>query len=350
MVTAVRIGSRPVGAGHPCFVIAEAGVNHDGQLELARQLVDAAVSAGADAVKFQTFDPDQLATAEAPKAAYQVRAGSDFESQLEMLRKLTLSKDDHEALAGYCESRRILFLSTPFDDGSADLLYAMGLAAFKISSGDLTNLPFLERVAGFGRPVLLSTGMATESEVADAVTAIGRTGNTELALLHCVSNYPARPADVNLRAMDTLAKRFSVPVGFSDHTMGLDVALAAVALGACVLEKHLTLDRRRPGPDHQASLEPHEFAQLMLGVRHIEAAMGHGRKEPAASELEVARVARKSVVAAQDLPAGTVLTDALLAVRRPGTGLPPSQRRALIGRRTARAIAAGALLAEDMLA
>lgn len=350
MVNAVRIGSRAIGDGLPCFVIAEAGVNHDGELRLALQLVDAAVEAGADAVKFQTFDPDQLATPDAPKAAYQVSATDESQSQLEMLRKLTLSTDEHERLAAHCGERNILFLSTPFDHGSADLLAAMGLPAFKISSGDLTNEPFLEHVARFGRPMLVSTGMATEREVASAVAAIRQAGNTELVLLQCVSNYPARPADVNLRAMATMARRFSTPVGFSDHTMGLEVAFAAVALGACVVEKHLTLDRRRPGPDHRASLEPADFSALVRGVREIEAAMGDGRKEPAASEAEVARVARKSVVAERTIPAGTVLTEDLLAIRRPGTGMPPSARRALLGRQAVREIPAGALLSEDMLA
>lgn len=350
MVNSVRIGSRAVGDGLPCFVIAEAGVNHDGQLALALQLVDAAVEAGADAVKFQTFDPDQLATPDAPKAAYQAATTGESESQLEMLRNLTLSAAEHERLAAYCAERDILFLSTPFDQGSADFLAAMGLPAFKISSGDLTNEPFLEHVARFGRPMLVSTGMATETEVASAVAAIRQAGNSELVLLQCVSNYPASPADVNLRAMATMARRFSAPVGFSDHTLGLEVAFAAVALGACVVEKHLTLDRQRPGPDHRASLEPAEFAALMQGVRHIEAAMGDGRKEPAASEAEVARVARKSVVAERTIPAGTVLTEDLLAIRRPGTGMPPSARRGLIGRQAAREIPAGALLSEDMLA
>jgi len=348
VVKTMGIGARLVGEGQPCFIIAEAGVNHDGHIETARQLVDAAVRAGADAVKFQTFDPDQLATADAPKAAYQVSLTDANESQLEMLRKLTLSEADHHELEQYCRDVGILFLSTPFDEASADLLATFDLPAFKISSGDLTNLPFLAHVARLGRPMLLSTGMATADDVAAALEAIRAAGGTDVLVLQCVSNYPADPADVNLRAMHTMARQFNVPVGFSDHTLGNEVALAAVALGACVVEKHLTLDRNQPGPDHQSSSEPDEFQALVRGIRRVEAALGHGRKEPSASEADVARAARKSLVAARDIPAGFVMTEDAIAIRRPGSGLSPARRAMLVGRTSAHAIAAGTLLTEDM--
>lgn len=350
MVAPVRIGTAAIGEGHPCFLIAEAGVNHDGSLEVARALVDAAVAAGVDAVKFQTFDPDQLATADAPKAAYQLESTNTAESQLDMLRRLVLSPEAHVELIRYCASRQILFLSTPFDESSALALHQLGLPAFKISSGDLTNLPFLDFVARLGKPLLLSTGMATEAEVAEAVATVRAAGDPGLVLLQCVSNYPAAPEHTNLRAMETMARAFEVPVGYSDHTLGIDIALAAVALGAHVVEKHLTLDRRRPGPDHQASIEPAELKALVRGVRDVEAALGHGRKEPSTSEAEVARVARKSIVAAMDIPPGTVMSREWLAMRRPGTGLRPSMLPRLVGRVTTCTIPAGTLISEDMFA
>jgi N-acetylneuraminate synthase len=347
---AVLIQDRPVGPGQPCFVVAEAGVNHDGDLDLALRLVDAAAEAGADAVKFQTFAADRLMTATAPKAPYQERAPGVPPDAFAMIRRLELDEPAHRTLMAHCRDRGILFLSTPFEEASADLLERLGLPAFKLPSGEITNLPFLAHVARKGRPVILSTGMATLEEVEQAMGALEPLGRDRVILLHCVSCYPAQPADANLRAMATLAETFQVPVGFSDHTPGLEVALAAVALGAAVLEKHLTLDRGLPGPDQQASLEPGEFAALVRGVRTVEAALGHGRKEPAPGEREVADVARKSVVAACDLPQGTVLGPAHLAVKRPGTGLPPQWLPALAGRTLRRALPKDALLAlEDLL-
>jgi N,N'-diacetyllegionaminate synthase len=326
---AVLIHDRPVGEGHPCFVIAEAGVNHGGDLDRARRLVDAAARAGADAVKFQTFQAGRLVVAAAPKAAYQERVPG---TALEMLRALELDEPAHRTLQAHCRDRGILFLSSPFEEASADLLERLGLPAFKLPSGELTNLPFLDHVARKGRPVLLSTGMATLGEVERALAALAPLGPGRVVLLHCVSSYPARPEDANLRAMATLARNFQVPVGYSDHTPGLEVALAAVALGAAVLEKHLTLDRTLPGPDQAASLEPGEFQALVAGVRTVESALGHGRKEPAPSELELVRVARKSVFAARDLARGTVLEPGHLVIKRPGTGLPPECLPALLGR------------------
>jgi len=346
----LRVGTRRIGAEHPCFIIAEAGVNHNGELELAEQLVGAAVEAGADAVKFQTFKAERVVSRVAPKADYQLSTTDTGESQLEMVRRLELSADAHRRLHTCCAERNILFMSSPFDEESADLLNELGVAAFKIPSGEITNLPFLRYVARMGRPLIVSTGMSNLAEVATAVRAVEETGNKELALLHCVSNYPANPADINLRAMHTMAAAFGVPVGYSDHTRGLTVALAAVAMGASVIEKHFTLSRDMVGPDHKASLEPHELAELVYNIRTVEAALGDGRKEPAASEANTASVARKSLVAAEHIPAGTSLTDRLIAVMRPGTGFPPAMKSCLIGRTVQLDVAAGELFTPEMFA
>lgn len=347
--SALHFGNRLIGQGHPCFVIAEAGVNHNGRLDLARKLIDAAVDAGADAVKFQTFRSSELVTVSAPKAAYQLRNTAGDESQQTMLRRLELGADAHRELMSYAAERKVMFLSTPFDEPSADLLEALNVPAFKISSGEVTNLPFLEYLGRKRRPLLLSTGMSTLAEVEAAVAAVRvADASSPLALLHCVSNYPASPEAANLRAMDTMRTAFGLTVGYSDHTLGVEVALAAVALGANILEKHLTLDRSLPGPDHAASLEPGDFQVLMHGVRAVESALGHGRKEPAPEEADTARVARKSLVAARDLRAGETLTMEAIAIRRPGTGLPPSQRGVLMGRRLKVPVAAGTLFAPEM--
>jgi len=330
----LTIGSRRVGPGASVFIIAEAGVNHDGRLEQALQLVDAAADVGADAVKFQTFETERLVARQAP--------------QYEMLRRLELSAPDHRALQSACRRRDILFLSSPFDEHSADLLEALGVEAFKVPSGELTNLSLVTHVAAKGKPVILSTGMAVLDEVRAAVAALEAAGNRQAVLLHCVSRYPAQPHEANLRAMQTLADAFALPVGYSDHTLGIDVALAAVALGACVIEKHLTLDATLPGPDHHASLPPHEFSSMVCGIRTVEAALGHGRKEPAVSEADTAAVARKSLVAARQIQAGAVVTDEALAVKRPGTGLPPAMKRCLVGRRAVQDIPVDTVLTLEM--
>jgi N-acetylneuraminate synthase len=343
----VNLAGRVIGPGAPCFVIAEAGVNHNGDLELALQLVAAAARAGADAVKFQTFRTEDLVTLDAPKAAYQRATTDAAESQFALLKKLELTPAAQRAIQAACDQHRILFLSTPFEAASADLLDALGIAAFKIPSGELTNLPFLAHVARKGKPIILSTGMATLEEVEAAVQAVRRAGPAALVLLHCVSQYPAAPANANLRAMRTMADAFGVPVGFSDHTLGLEVALAAVALGACVLEKHFTLDRALPGPDHRASLEPGELSALVQGIRTVESALGDGRKAPAASEADTALAARKSLVAAVDIPAGATLTPDMIVIKRPGSGLPPGALDSLLGRVARQRIAGGALLRRE---
>ena len=346
----VQIGSRNVGQGHPCFIVAEAGVNHNGSLETALQMVDAAREAGASAIKFQTFKAERLVTRDAPKADYQRQTTDSAESQLEMLRRLELPVEAYDKLLDRCRARNILFLSTPFDEESADYLDALGIAGFKIPSGEITNLPFLAHVARKGKPMIVSTGMSSLGDVEGAVRTIRAGGNRQIVLLQCVSSYPADPASANLRAMQTMAMAFGVLAGYSDHTQGIAVALAAVALGACVIEKHFTLDRHLPGPDHLASVEPDELAALVRGIRTVEAALGDGQKEPASIEANTAGVARKSLVANRDIPMGTVLTEDMIAIRRPGTGLPPAMRAYLIGRTARTSIPAGTLLTLEMLA
>lgn len=343
----IRLGRKTIGDARPCFLIAEAGVNHDGRLDLALRLVDDAAAAGADAVKFQTFRADALAAASAPQAAYQ-RRGAAARSQRDMLRRLEMNEAAHRALIARCRKRGILFLSTPFDEESADLLERLGVPAFKMPSGELTNLPFLEHVARKGRPMLVSTGMATLAEVRTAVNAIRRAGDPPLVLLHCVSSYPAKPAWSNLRAMATLRNSFRVPTGYSDHALGPEVSLAAAALGAEILEKHFTLDKSRKGPDHVMSMSPAELRAWVQGVRAVESAMGDGIKRPTASEIPIAKVARKSLVAARLIIRGERLTTGATARKRPGTGLPPAALAGLLGRRARRDIPADALLSRRL--
>ena len=349
MNRAVRIGKSLIGRGYPVFVIAEAGVNHNGDLGLARQLIDVAISAGADAVKFQTFKAEAIAANDAPKADYQLATTTPGQSQLEMLRKLELSRNAHFTLKAYCDEQGITFLSTPFDQPSVDLLESLIVPAYKVSSGDLTNLPLIEHVSRKGKPVIISTGMSTLKEVEAAVKTAQNAGCNELILLHCVSNYPAKPDEVNLRAMRTMEEEFAVPVGFSDHTEGIAISLAAVALGAVLIEKHFTLDRNLPGPDHQASLEPMELATLVKDIRSVEHSLGDGNKKPTPAELETARVARRSIMAGASIKAGTVLKRDLLVFKRPGTGLPPSLVDSIIGRRTRIDIPAGMMIKLEML-
>ncbi len=340
----IALQGRQIGGGARCFVIAEAGVNHDGDLAVAHQLVDAAADARADAVKFQTFAPDALASANAPKAAYQLRRTAGAESQREMLRRLSLSREAHVALKDHAERRGLLFLSTPFDEGSADFLEQLGVAAFKVASGEITNHAFLRHLGRKGKPLLLSTGMSDLAEVAAAVHAAAA---PSLALLHCLSSYPAPPEQANLRAMETLRRSFEVPVGYSDHTLGSAVMLASVALGAALVEKHLTLGRDRSGPDHAASAEPLEFRALVEQIRFVESALGDGVKSVQPAERETRAVARKSLFAARDLFRGERIDEHALRAQRPGTGISPSRLPALIGRVLTRDLPEGALLSES---
>ncbi|HEV3404621.1 MAG TPA: N-acetylneuraminate synthase [Gaiellaceae bacterium] len=340
----VRIGGHEIGAGRRCFVIAEAGVNHNGDLDLALELVGAAADAGADAVKFQTFRAEAVASPSAAKAGYQLESTPAEESQLEMLRGLELGWDEHVQLLRRAQERGVLFLSSAFDLESVSLLKRLGVAALKVASAEVTNLPLLRGVAAAGLPVILSTGTADLEEVAVAVEALTDAGAVSIVLLHCVSAYPAPAADANLRAMATMAGRFGLPVGYSDHTEGDEVALAAVALGACVLEKHFTLDRSLPGPDQRASLEPAELERLVRGVRRVESALGDGLKRPTPLETENARAVRRSLAAADDLPAGARLTAGMLTALRPGTGISPTRIDEVVGRRLRRELGQGELL------
>jgi N,N'-diacetyllegionaminate synthase len=315
-----------------CWVIAEAGVNHNGSLELAKDLICAAKKAGADAVKFQTFLPEKLASKVAQKAEYQKRDGTD-DSQVSMLSKFVLNKKDHQDLMGFCKEQDIVFFSSPFDEESADLLGNLGVDLFKIGSGEITNLPLLKHVAQKGKPMIISTGMSSLGEVETAVRLINGEGCSQLTLLHCTSNYPANPENCNLKAIQTLKQAFGLPVGYSDHTMGIEISLAAVALGAEVIEKHLTLDQKLSGPDHEASLNPEEFELLVKGIRKIELSMGDGIKEMTLSEAPIRDIVRKSLVAACDLTAGSLLLESQISIKRPGTGLPPAQKALMIGRK-----------------
>lgn len=345
----VELGAHKIGTGHPVFVIAEAGVNHNGDVELARRMVDLAVEAGADAVKFQTFSADRLVTKGAAKAEYQKQTTGSGGSQYSMLRQLELTAAEHRQLLVHAHSRDITFLSTPFDPASADLLIELDVAAIKIGSGDLTNLPLLEHIARHGKPIILSTGMAYLGEVEDAVRCIQLQGNTPLVLLHCVSSYPASVTDINLASMRTLEQAFGLPVGYSDHTPGITAPIAAVALGACVIEKHFTLNRLLPGPDQRLSLEPDEFSAMVQAIRDTQKALGDGIKRPAPGEEDVARVARKSIVSQVDIPAGTAITGDMLAIKRPGTGISPRDIAKVVGRVTRTTIMADTVIDWGML-
>jgi N-acetylneuraminate synthase len=348
------------------FIIAEAGVNHNGDPERALELVRVAAASGADAVKFQSFKADRLTTVNARKAAYQEAATGAGQSQYEMLRELELGEETELAIATECRQRKIAFMSTPFDEASADFLVKKAnMEIVKIGSGDLTNSPLILHVARLGKPVILSTGMATMSEIGEALAILsfglrnargfpartdidalkqgGRFPSLErkVALLHCTTEYPAPLADLNLRAIGGMRDAFGLAVGYSDHSEGITIPVAAVALGATIIEKHFTLDRSLPGPDHLASLEPSELAEMVKSVRNVEIALGDGKKRPSLAELKNRDIARRSVVAATDIKNGEVFSEANLAVKRPGTGLHPVALFDLLGKKSNRGYAAG---------
>lgn len=316
------------------LIIAEAGVNHNGHVHMAEQLIDVAAAAGADLVKFQTFSADRLVTRNAPKADYQKLSTRGDEGQYEMLRRLELSEEMHRHLISHCAQRNIGFLSTGFDIASVNQLVALGLRLFKIPSGEITNLPYLRHIGQQGGEVILSTGMATLAEIEAAIMVLETTGTPRenITVLHCTTEYPAPLDEVNLRAMTTLHQAFGVRTGYSDHTQGIEIALAAVALGASVIEKHFTLDKSLPGPDHKASLEPHELRQMITSIRHIEIALGDGVKRPTPSEMRNRPIARKSIVAAREIQQGERLSEDNLRIKRPGTGISPMRWDELIGR------------------
>jgi len=315
------------------IIIAEAGVNHNGNMDLAIQLIDAAVLAGVDFVKFQTFKADRLTSKHAEKAQYQKDSSGYVESQYDMLRKLELSYNDHVFLIEYCNKKGIAFLSTPFDLESIDLLAELGISIGKIPSGEITNLPYLRKMAKTFRKIILSTGMSNLVEVKDALKVLYDNGTQKehITVLHCNTEYPTPFSDVNLRVIPSLSEDLGVSIGYSDHTMGIEVPIAAVALGATIIEKHFTLDRTLEGPDHKASLEPSELYAMTKAIRNIEMAMGEKVKEPTQSELKNINVARKSIVAACDIFAGETFSETNISIKRPGNGLSPMKWDEVIG-------------------
>jgi len=307
------------------FIIAEAGVNHNGSIDLAHQLINVAVESGADAIKFQTFKADKLISKNAPKADYQKQTTDASESQFEMIKKLELDVDAHKELITHCQEKKILFLSTPFDHDSIDMLNDLGLEIFKIPSGEITNLPYLRHIGSLKKQVILSTGMSTLKEVGDALAILVEAGmeKENITVLHTNTMYPTPMEDVNLNAMLTIQKKFDVAVGYSDHTLGIEVDIAAVAMGASIVEKHFTLDKTIKGPDHQASLEPHELNAMILAIRNVEKALGDGVKAPSESEQPNMIVVRKSIVAAQPIKKGEKITEDHISTKRPGIGISP---------------------------
>jgi N,N'-diacetyllegionaminate synthase len=320
------------------FIIAEAGVNHNGSLELAKKLVDAAADAGADAVKFQTFKANNLVSKSAHKAFYQKQTTAADETQHAMLAKLELDDAAHRAIIERCKGRQILFLSTPFDIESADMLEDLGMSIYKIPSGEITNLPYLRHISRLGKEIILSTGMSDLREVENALWVLESEGasRSKITVLHATTEYPCPMEDVNLKAMLTIQKAFGVKVGYSDHTGGIEVPVAAVALGACVIEKHFTLDRTMDGPDHKASLEPGELKAMVSAIRNIEQALGDGIKRPSTSELKNIPIVRKSLVAICDIKKGDLFSSENIGVKRPGTGISPMQWEDVVGKRAMR--------------
>ena len=315
------------------FIIAEAGVNHNGSIELAFKLVDAAIEAGVDAVKFQTFKSENLVSKNTQKAEYQKKATNSSESQFEMLKKLELSFDSYRKLNEYCKDKNIIFLSTPFDHSSINLLYELNLKIFKIPSGEITNLPYLRHIGSLAKQVVLSTGMSTLKEVGDALAILIDSGTKKenITVLHTNTMYPTPMEDVNLKAMQTIQKEFDVSVGYSDHTLGIEVDIAAVAMGASMIEKHFTLDKAMKGPDHIASLEPKELKAMVTAIRNIEKAIGKNIKTVSPSERENKNIVRKSITARYSIKKGERLTEDNLIIKRPGTGISPMNWDKIIG-------------------
>lgn len=315
---------------HVC-IIAEAGVNHNGNINIAKQMIDAAKEAGVDYIKFQTFIPDKLVSKYAEKANYQKDNTGSNESQLDMLNKLALSNADFVMLSDYCKKVGIGFLSTPFDMDSIDFLDSMGMDCWKIPSGEITNLPYLEKIGKTHQNVILSTGMSTIKEIEDAISILEKSGANRIDLLHCNTQYPTPMGDVNLKAMNTIASVTGRKVGYSDHTVGIEVPIAAVAMGAEIIEKHFTLDRTMEGPDHKASLEPSELKAMVDSIRNIELAIGNGDKAPTDSEMDNIKVARKSIVASRIIKSGELLTEDNVTVKRPGNGISPMRWYDVLG-------------------
>lgn len=344
----IKIDNKFIGQDQPVFIIAEAGVNHNHQLDLALKLADAAADAGANAVKFQTFRAEQVVTEAGVMADYQKKNIGKTESQLDMLRKFEFSEDWYPKVIAHCKKRGIIFLSTPQGSfASIDLLQKLGVPAFKFGSGDLTTLPILEYAAKLNKPMILSTGMASMTEVKEAVKTIKKTGNSKIIVLHCITNYPCPPEQVNLRAMQTMMKELDVLVGYSDHTLGSQVPVIAVTLGACVIEKHLTLNNNMPGPDHKASANPEVFKKMVDEVRLVETIMGSPVKKPLPGEIKLQSVVRRSIVATKDIKRGEKFSRDNIDLKRPGTGLNSRYFSKIIGKKAAANIKKDSLLTRE---
>jgi len=334
----IQKNRKKIGDNEPCFIVAEAGVNHNGDIEIAQRLIDAAVEAGADAIKFQTFNADLLVTPHAQKARYQKKSTSTSESQYQMIKRLELPQHTFKKLSDYANMRKILFFSSPFDMKSVDILERIEVPLYKIPSGEITNLPLLTYIAKKGKPIILSTGMATFEEIDEAINIIKNEGVEDIILLYCVTSYPAKMESLDLNVISSLRNRYHLPVGFSDHTTGNVAAIAARTLNACVIEKHFTLDRKMSGPDHQASIDPKGLKKLVMAIRGIESALGNGMKKISKEESEIKAITRKSLVAAIDISAGTIITEIMIDLKRPGTGLAPKYKDKIIGKKSNRSI------------
>ena len=350
MLKTITIQGKEVGGGKPIFVIAEGGVNHNSNCDLALKLVDAAADAGADAIKFQRWRAEQLVTKEGTMAEYQKRNTGKEESQFDMLKKLELKEEWYPQLFQRAKEKGIILLSTPHGGFEAiDFMEQYDFPAFKIASGDITNLPFLEYAARKGKPMLVSTGMSTMEEIKEAVDTIKKAGNDQILVFHCTTDYPLAPENVNLKAILTLMRELDVLVGYSDHTAGDQAAIMAVTLGACMIEKHFTLDRTMQGPDHIASTEPKEFQETVMKLKKISLIMGSGIKKPLAPELQYISVARKSIVANRDIKKGEKFTMENLAIKRPGTGIPPREFKNILGKKAKINIAQDSLLDHSLI-
>jgi N,N'-diacetyllegionaminate synthase len=329
----IGVNDKRIGPGEPCFVVAEVGVNHNGDVGLAKRLIDEAKKAKADAIKFQAFKAEKIASIEARKAKYQMSTTNKNESQLSMLKRLELSDEELGELYDYAKRKSIIFLCSAFDKERVDFLDELGVPAFKVASGEITDFPLLAHIARKRKPIILSTGMSTLQEIREALALTRRNGAKDIVLLHCVTSYPPRDEEMNLRVIQTLRRKFRVPVGFSDHTLGITMPIAAVALGAVLIEKHLTHSRSLPGPDQKASSEPDELREMIDAIRNVEKALGNGVKRLTEEEREIKKSVRRSIVARVRIPRGTAITEDMLDVKRPGTGIEPKFLERVIGKR-----------------
>jgi len=345
----VKIKDRLVGDEEPVFIVAEAGVNHNGDVDLGKRLIDVAKEAQTDAVKFQAFKAENVVTKYAEKARYQKETTGPDKSQYNMIKRLELKDEEIRELYNYAEKNNVILLSSAFDKESVDLLSNLGVPAFKVPSGEITNFPLLRYIAEKKKPIILSTGMSTIGEIEEALEVIREQGVEDIVLLHCVTSYPAKIEDVNLRVIEALRRKFKLPVGFSDHTLGITIPIAVAALGAVLIEKHFTLDRTLPGPDHRASLEPDELKDMIKAIRNVEKALGDGIKKPTKDEERIKKVVRRSIVAKMEIPKGTVITEDMLDLKRPAVGIEPKYLNEIIGKRAKKNIKPDELITFDKL-